>query len=55
MATGQLGIWLFNICFTVMFSALFLKVYRVWRVIANPKMRKIKITERDLGQHSITS
>ena len=36
--------WLFNICFTLMFAFLFVKVHRVAIIFNNPSMKKVRMT-----------
>ena len=36
--------WLFHISVTIMFGALFVKVYRVWRVFDNPSLKTRHLT-----------
>ena len=40
--------WVFNLCFTFMFSILFVKVHRVSLIFNNPSMRKVKMTPIDM-------
>lgn len=41
-------VWFFNVTFTLTFTALFSKLYRVWRLFVNPKARKRIITNAQL-------
>jgi len=36
-------LWIFHVSFTSMFAGLFLKVYRVWRIVGNTKLKKIRV------------
>jgi len=36
--------WMFNLGFTTAFASLFQKIYRVWRIFDNPKLKKVKVT-----------
>ena len=37
-------LWVFNLFCTMMLAALFQKMYRIWRLLDNPKMRSIRAT-----------
>jgi gamma-aminobutyric acid type B receptor len=36
--------WLFNCGFTLAFAALFQKIFRVWKLFDNPRLKKVKVT-----------
>ena len=42
-------VWLFNIFFTFTFSALFWKVHRMWKLLDNPRLKKIVIKDSELA------
>jgi hypothetical protein len=44
----MLRAWLFNMGFTTAFASLFQKIYRVWRIFDNPKLKKVKVTNQIL-------
>eukprot|EP00947_MAST-08B_sp_MAST-8B-sp1_P006507 g6507.t1 len=41
-------VWTLNLFFTFTFSALFWKVFRMWRLLDNPKLRRVVISNRSL-------
>eukprot|EP00944_MAST-04C_sp_MAST-4C-sp1_P001414 g1414.t1 len=45
--------WVFNVCFTFMFSILFVKVHRVSLIFNNPSMRKVKMTPIDMAMRIV--
>jgi desulfoferrodoxin (superoxide reductase-like protein) len=44
----QARIWLFNLSFTLMFAALFTKVHRAYKILTNPTLKKIRMTDMQL-------
>ena len=44
----QARIWFFNLTFTLTFSALFWKVHRMWRIVNNPKLKRIRIPNKEI-------
>eukprot|EP00742_Colponemidia_sp_Colp-10_P004051 GILJ01004321.1.p1 GENE.GILJ01004321.1~~GILJ01004321.1.p1 ORF type:complete len:1119 (-),score=95.26 GILJ01004321.1:206-3562(-) len=40
-------IWLFEVGCVVMFSNLFLKTYRIHKIMNNPKLRRVRVKEKD--------
>ena len=43
--TCQARIWLFNLSFDLMFAALFTKVHRAYKILTNPTLKKIRMTD----------
>jgi hypothetical protein len=40
--------WVFHLPFTMMFGGLFLKVFRIWKIMGNKKLVRVKITNADM-------
>jgi hypothetical protein len=43
-------VWMLSVFFTLCFSGLVMKIYRVWRIFGNKRLVKLKITERDMAK-----